>query len=185
MACIPKGFNYQNCCLENGVPEECLGLCNTEADLQQTNITICAAYIKNIVRCFEERPCNPHGYNNRFCEKENNFEFCGYYDGGDCQAPNIITEWSDCPHSTVFIGDGICDDHLKDRSECNHDGGDCCDGSLWGNKICNGFNNFMLTDCANYNQNSCTGGDGSIDLEDLECVFSVLEPSNGNGRFWA
>ena len=106
------------------------------------------------------------------------------YDGGDCR-PTNITKWPECPHNPFFIGDGICDDHLKDKSECNHDGGDCCDGSLWGNKICNGFNNFMLTDCANYNQNSCTGGDGSIDLEDLECVFSVLEPSNGNGRFWA
>ena len=148
MACIPKGFNYQNCCQVNGIPEDCLGLCNNEAELQKINVTICAAYIKNIVTCFEERPCNPDEYNNRFCEKDNNFESCGYYDEGDCQLPNTIVEWSECPHNSVFIGDGICDNHLKDKSECNHDGGDCCDDSLRRNKICNGFNNFKLTECA-------------------------------------
>ena len=146
MECGSKGFNYQTCCSNNGVPKNCLGLCNHEVDSQQINMTFCATYIQSIVKCYEEIPCNPERYKNRFCEKENNFESCGYYDEGDCRTSNN-TMWPKCPHNPLFIGDGICDDHLKDNSECNHDGGDCCDRSLWGNKMCDEFNNFNHSVC--------------------------------------
>ena len=80
-----------------------------------------------------------------------------------------------------------CDDHLKLKVECNHDGGDCCDHSLIGNKKCDLFNYFKScdnndggdcrplnsTDWPNCPQNPSYIGDGICDYanHNKECDF--------------
>ena len=49
----------------------------------------------------------------RVCQGYNNFETCDKYDGGDCMAPGNFKENVECPHHQKFIGDGICDNHLR------------------------------------------------------------------------
>ena len=104
---------------------------------------------------------------NRFCNSVNNFETCQIYDGEDCPPLNTI-EWPECPHNPKFIGDGICDDHLKNKAECNHDGGDCCDNTLIGNGNCDDANKFQT--CGNFDGGDC--------LSDGYCDTSLI--SNGN-----
>jgi hypothetical protein len=59
------------------------------------------------------------------CDDLNNFHTCENYDGGDCRPPNI-TEWSECPHNPELIGDGQCDNHLR-NAHCDYDSDDCKD----------------------------------------------------------
>ena len=49
----------------------------------------------------------------RVCQSHNNFETCDKYDGGDCMPPDNFKENVECPHHQQFIGDGICDNHLR------------------------------------------------------------------------
>ena len=97
--------------------------------------------------------CEKNATGNRVCEPFNNFPLCSSnYDGGDCRPPNI-KEWPKCLHNPSLIADGICDDHLKNKIECNYDGGDCCDEYKLANGKCEGFNNFST--CENYDKGDC------------------------------
>ena len=70
---------------------------------------------------------------NGFCNDETNIADCNY-DGGDCCAVNINTEFcSECTCHLLetclagyhpLVGNGICNDETNVAS-CN-DGGDCC-----------------------------------------------------------
>lgn len=53
----------------------------------------------------------------------NNFYNCENYDGGDCR-PSNITQRPECPYNPKYIGDGKCQDFLRNPN-CNYDGGDC------------------------------------------------------------
>ena len=90
---------------------------------------------------------------NRICDVVNNFSSCGNYDGGDCRPPNI-TDWAECPHNPVLIGDGTCDNYLV-NTECNFDGFDCCDKpELIGNGQCDYVFKFSKN-CAYDNGDCC------------------------------
>ena len=65
------------------------------------------------------------------CNKVNFFKTCGLYDGGDCLCPK-----------TDLVGNGQCNEDLKDNFKCNYDDGDCCEQSLIGDGYCNGLKNF-------------------------------------------
>ena len=67
--------------------------------------------------------CDQNLIGDRFCHDFNNFETC-QYDGDDCP-PSNITDLLGCSHNPKFIGDGKCDNHLKNKAECNYDGSDC------------------------------------------------------------
>ena len=81
--------------------------------------------------CYLKNKCNHDGGNccdlelmgDRLCHDVNNFDTC-QHDGDDCHPPDV-TEWPNCLHNPNFIGDGICDNHLKHKVECNNDGFDC------------------------------------------------------------
>ena len=49
------------------------------------------------------------------------------FDGGDCRAQGA-KEWPNCPHNTSFIGDGVCDHHLR-NANCSYDKTDCLENS--------------------------------------------------------
>ena len=97
--------------------------------------------------------CTDYLIGNRICDNVNNFPNCSFYDGGDCRPPNI-PEWPKCLDNPKWIGDGTCDEHFKTKAECNYDGGDCCDNTLIGNRLCNDFNNFTICN-ENYDGGDC------------------------------
>ena len=63
-------------------------------------------------------------FGDKRCHQFNNFEKCNF-DGNDCRSLGNI-EWPDCPHNPIFIGDGVCDDHLR-NAHCDYDSDDCKD----------------------------------------------------------
>ena len=117
---------------------------------------VCLEHFKSLTECNHDGGdcCEEVLISNRICEVFNNFSSCSNYDGGDCPSPidNII-DWPECPHHPKFIGDGICDNHLQNISECNHDNEDCCDHSLIGNGVCNTVNN--IPTCSYYDAGDC------------------------------
>merc|ERR1719203_240348 len=95
--------------------------------------------------------CQASTYGDTVCDDHNNFFTCGNYDKGDCRPPQR-DDWKDCPYNPDFIGDGICQEHFKTNS-CNHDGGDCCEISLVGDRFCNEINNFA--NCSMFDGGDC------------------------------
>ena len=115
---------------------------------------ICFEHFKTKAECNHDSGdcCDQSLLANGNCEGFNNFPTCENYDKGDCRPPNI-TDWPECPHNPKFIGDETCDEHLKNKAECHHDGEDCCDLSLIGNKFCNIENN--IPTCNYYDGGDC------------------------------
>ena len=88
MVCGSRYFNYQQCCVKNNVPEECLGWCLPKSVLpaiRSNNFSSCATHIKTVAKCFSEEPCNKDWIGNRVCENLNlkTKAECNH-DGGDC-----------------------------------------------------------------------------------------------------
>ena len=102
--------------------------------------------------------CHQSLIGNGKCDDFNNFPMCENYDGGDCRPPNI-TEWPECPHNPLLIGDGKCNSHLENKAECNNDAPDCCpNNDLVGDAECNPEN---LNDvCMNDRGDCCNLGPG-------------------------
>ena len=139
--------------------------------------------------------CDQSFIGSKHCDVFNNFPTCENYDGGDCRLPNI-TEWLECPHNPIFIGDGKCEQHLKNlKKKCNYDGGDCCKKSNIGSGKCSGQNNF--SSCFNFDGGDCLSngqcnesliGDGKCDQINIHanCFFDggdcCTEPLSGNGK---
>ena len=140
------GFDYKYCCGQiEDVPTECLSLCTSESSINNNiNFTNCANYLTGFAKCIQNMPCNPKRIGNKICDRGNNFESCGNYDGGDCNTFNG-TDWPKCIHNPKFIGDLQCDLHLL-SSECNFDSADCCNKSLSGNGKCDDVNNYESCD---------------------------------------
>ena len=120
--------------------------------------------------------CRDDWIGNKFCDFVNNFENCGNFDGGDCELKSKQTENNDnstvtslsavgCPHNSEFIGDGVCDDHLKFNKKCNFDGGDCCKQDWIGDGVCDNFN--MFQSCGDFDGGDCAFG-STIDPEEKE-----------------
>ena len=71
---------------------------------------------------------------------------------------------SGCPHNSEFIGDGVCDDHLKFNKQCNFDGGDCCKQDWIGDGVCDNFN--MFQSCGDFDGGDCAFG-STIDNKEI------------------
>ena len=87
----------------------------------------CDDHLKTKAECNHDGGdcCDQSLIGNRKCDEVNNFQACSSYDGGDCRPPNM-TDWLDCPHNPDFIGDGQCDNHLR-NAHCDYDSDDCKD----------------------------------------------------------
>ena len=126
--------------------------------------------------------CDALKTENRICDGFNNFLTCDF-DGGDCKP---INKTSNCPHNPCFIGDGICDDHLK-NAHCSYDEEDCFSYSP---TCCPTFdvdiNNLSCVDKIYYKINNGSISTKCIDISSL-LAFKGVYTYNGtfNGRdFW-
>ena len=115
---------------------------------------ICFDHFKTKAECNHDSGdcCDQSLLANGNCEEFNNFLTCENYDKGDCRHSSK-SEWPECPFNPEYIGDGTCFDHFKTKSECNHDGGDCCNQILIKDRFCDDFNNFET--CYSYDGNDC------------------------------